>query len=272
MIDLPESPLREVEVDESDPFIANALRPRKPHEPCWCGSGKKYKKCHRFREEEKALALGQIQRETNRIFWRSRGCMHPEAPSHCEGQVVDSHTIQRKGPLSKIVDGTNHVCRLVQSPSDAELVIEDLGWRKASIFPGFCGFHDATLFSDVETVKFDGSHRQCVLLAFRNVCNELYRKQALIETFEAQRQLVDRGHDVDRQISVQMGLVNSIEGAKKSAEELFGYWNLFQEALVSDDMEKFSSKVFFFEGSLSVVSSAALQVEFDCQGNKLADM
>lgn len=28
-----------------------AVRKPRPHEPCWCGSGKKYKKCHRLRDE-----------------------------------------------------------------------------------------------------------------------------------------------------------------------------------------------------------------------------
>src|SRR5512136_2835911 len=32
-----------------------------PNDPCWCGSGKKYKKCHRDREPEKADPAREVR-------------------------------------------------------------------------------------------------------------------------------------------------------------------------------------------------------------------
>jgi len=128
MIKLPPHPFKLTGIDESDPFITNALRERKHYEPCWCGSGKKYKKCHRQREQEKPFTLGKMQNLQKKVFWKKRGCMHPLAsPDTCRGKVIDSHTIQRKGPLEKIVDGTGHVLHFNIDTNNGVLDVGKIG-------------------------------------------------------------------------------------------------------------------------------------------------
>ncbi|MEH6517787.1 MAG: hypothetical protein V7742_13970 [Halioglobus sp.] len=198
--------------------------------------------------------------------------MHPDAPAGCSGGVVDSHSIQRKGPLKKIVSDNNHVLHFAHSGVDSSFGIEEIGWRRASIFPGFCGEHDSELFKNLEHNKFDGSHEQCVLQAFRNLCNERYRKLALIESIQALRQSVDRGYDRHRQIEVQLGFAKTIDNSTLSLEELTGFLVVFEKAVKSGNFDSLSSSVYFFEGDLSVVSSSAFQVEYDFSGNQLADL
>ena len=273
MINLPPQKFKVTEVDETDPFVANALRARKHYELCWCGSGKKYKRCHRMREQESAYTLGQLQDIQRRIFWRQRGCMHPLAsPTTCNGQVIDSHTIQRKGPLEQIVDETGHVMHFEPKSNDGELEACRIGWKKASVFPGYCASHDSSLFSPLETEPFTGEHMQCVLQAFRNVCNEHYRKKALIEALEFQRDYIDRGQDLDSQINLQLSYTKTIEGQKKSLEESEILKGKFESAIVNNDLEALVSKCYFFQGDLDVVSSSVFQCEFDFAGNKLVDM
>ena len=273
MINLPPLPFKATVVDETDPFVTNALRARKHYELCWCGSGKKYKKCHRMREQESTYTLGQLLNLQNRIFWRKRGCMHPLAsPTTCNGHVIDSHTIQRKGPLERIVDESGHVMHFEAISNCVELEACRIGWNKASVFPGYCSGHDSSLFSRLETEPFTGEHWQCVLQAFRNVCNELYRKKALIESFEYQRHIIDRGLDLDNQISVQLGYAKSIEGQKKSLEESELLRSKFESTIVSDNFDALVSNCYFFQGELDVISSSVFQCEFDFVGNKLVDM
>lgn len=273
MIKLPSFPFKVSSIDENDPFVANALRERKHYEPCWCGSGIKYKKCHRLREEQKPFSLGKIQNLQKKVFWRKRGCMHPLAgQGDCRGKIIDSHTIQRKGPLERIVDETSHVMHFKPDSESGGLIADKTGWKKASIFPGYCSYHDSRLFEPIEKEKFTGEHWQNILHAFRNVCNELYRKKALIESFEFQKTCVDRGFDIDRQINFQISCNKSIENNKKSVEEMERLRDKFEDAIIQNKPEVFESKCYFFEGDLEVVSSSVFQCEFDFRGNKLVNL
>ena len=198
--------------------------------------------------------------------------MHPGAgPSTCSGPIIDSHSIQRKGPLSAIVDERNHVLHFTHEV-ELGVAVDSIGWRKASTFPGFCSQHDSEIFSALERGPFSGSHEQCVLQAYRAVTNELYRKTALIESLIYQRDHVDRGFAVDDQIDFQLSCRANLEGQRKSRDELERWWYNLGVAIESGVLESLASKVFWFKGDVGIVSSAALHVEYDFAGNKLFDM
>jgi len=117
-----------------------------------------------------------------------------------------------------------------------------------------------------------GTHEQCVLQAFRDVCNELYKKQALLDALAYQREVIDLGCDTDEQISRQLSLAQNIEGQRKSHSELLAMWHRFNEVVERADYGRFQSRTFKFEGDLEVASSGALHAEFDFTGRKLMDM
>jgi len=225
------------------------------------------------REQEKPFTLGKLQKLQRDVFWRKRGCMYPKSSqSACDGKIIDSHTIQRKGPLSKIVDDSGHVMHFEPSGDSAGLEAQSIGWRKASTFPGYCRRHDSELFGPIENIAFDGGHEQCVLHAFRNLCNEIYRKQALIDSLKFQKSILDRGQDLDRQIAIQYSCNENIKGQRKSLEESESLRAYIEKAIVGSNYGALDSACFFFEGDISVVSSSVFQCEFDFEGSKLVDM
>lgn len=80
--------------------------------PCWCGSGLKYKKCHLGREQKPPPTLEDAKKLFKESF-DSSYCLHPDSESgSCKGKIVKAHTIQRSGGLSKIAIN-NHVYKLV---------------------------------------------------------------------------------------------------------------------------------------------------------------
>lgn len=272
MVELPKLPFRITEAGEDHPLVAEALRPRRHFEKCWCGSGQKYRKCHQLRQHEVPVTLGQALHEQQKIFWKERGCMHPFASADiCVGKIVDSHSIQRKGPLEKIIGTDNHVCQLGPNHSE-DFGLKEIGWRKASVFPGYCAKHDSEVFEDLERVPFSGTHEQCVLQSYRSVCNELYRKRALIDSLKYQRDVIDRGCTLDEQINKQLSISQNILGHTKSKDELEKHWRRFDDAIAQRKYDRFLTKCHFFNGDLGVTSSAALHTEFGFDGTRLADM
>lgn len=264
--------MREKEVGEEHPLVAKALRAGNPYELCWCGSGRKFKWCHWSREKEEALTVGKVLHETDRIFWRDRGCMDPRASELlCSGKVIDAHTIQRKGPLQKIIGDDNHVCQLANRAGDG-ITLENIGWKKASTFPGYCSKHDAEIFDALERSPFTGTHEQCVLQTYRNVCNELYKKHAVIESLEYQRTVIDRGCDSAEQINRQLSVYESIIGQEKARDELESVRRNFDDAVTEGRYDLFLSKCYFFKGDLSITSAGALNAEHDFHGELLMDL
>lgn len=151
-------------------------------------------------------------------------------------------------------------------------MVEEIGWRKASTFPGYRAKHEYEVFDALERVPFKGTHEQCVLQTYRNVCNELYKKRALIESLEYQRSVIDRGCNIEEQIVRQLSAAQNIAGQSKSRDELEALWRKFDDAVAQRQYDRFLSKCYFFHGDLCVTSSGALHTEFDFHGTVLMDM
>ena len=73
------------------------------NDPCWCGSGLKYKKCHLRRAKETPINIQELLDAFNDAFFGSEYCLHPNASLQvCDGGIIKAHTIQRNGGLNRI--------------------------------------------------------------------------------------------------------------------------------------------------------------------------
>jgi len=199
--------------------------------------------------------------------------MHPTAsPSSCKGPPIASHVIQKKGPLAAIINDSNHVLNIEAAQKDASLRVKAIGWKKASIFPGYCAHHDAELFRKLETEAFIGTHEQCVLQSFRSVCCELYKKKAVVETLKYQRDVLDRERSKDKQIEIQYSINKNISGQMKSIDELKALTDIFNYAIKNDNLDLFKSKTYPFRGPVGLISAATTQAEYDFNGLKFVDL
>ena len=70
------------------------------NDPCWCGSGKKFKKCHMLREQMDRPQLHEMI-DLYRELTATKYCSHP-VRSECEGQIVKAHTVPKSGSLRRI--------------------------------------------------------------------------------------------------------------------------------------------------------------------------
>jgi len=277
MLKLPHYALKVTPIDGTHPYIKEALRTRGVNEKCWCGSNRKYKKCHQKRGSERAATLGELLHKTEEILWQTRVCMHPNAGSTtCSGGIIDAHTIQRKGALEKIIDSDNHVCVLKTDKKNAaneeSLKIETIGWKKASTFPGFCGKHDTMLFTKIETTPFTGTHEQCVIQSYRALCNELYKKRSLVDTLLFQRENLDKGRDINIQIRCQLSTTENLKGQRQSVKELEDLQPLYETAIQTGDFSAFQSVCFYFDGDFGIVSTSIPHAEFAFDGKKVTDL
>lgn len=240
------------------------------NDPCWCRSGKKYKKCHLNRESEQPLPL-EARLKAAQAAWDHKECLHPQAaPGACD-RIVSAHTIQRSGVLERIIDSTNHVRTFYRSEPDStgRLKLRRVGWREASTFTGFCARHDGLTFGPLETAAFAGTAEQCFLAGYRALCHEIYQKSGSLKASPVLRRLADRGLPVELQRDVQHTHAIIDAGTRKGLAAFRRLKTLMDKQLVEGEFSGWSRAVISFRGDLCVASTGAVSPNRDLKGQQL---
>jgi hypothetical protein len=149
---------------------------------CPCGSKKKFKHCHGHHSNPPETNIYAASSKVRAMNAKGE-CYSPSDMHHdCTRGTINAHTVSRSGSLGAIQrDGHvySYDLRLEAiQKNGAALTPVSTGWKTASTFPGFCGFHDKDLFIPLEDQPFVGSREQCFLIAYRSVARELHAKAA----------------------------------------------------------------------------------------------
>jgi hypothetical protein len=241
------------------------------NDPCWCGSDKKYKKCHLNRGTEPSLPFGAIASRTMAVA-KLEHCLHPQAARGICDKVISAHTIQRSRVLDRIVDPANHVQTFFSQHTDFSAEGPKLlrvGWREASTFTGFCSKHDSATFRPLETREFDGSSEHCFLIGYRALCHEIHQKSRMLKSHPTFLSLVDRGLPIGAQHEMQrMGSAQEA-GFRKGLEDFGRLKATMDQQLLQSDYSGWRRTVITFKGPLSIASTGAVSPNRDLEGNEL---
>jgi len=240
------------------------------NDPCWCGSGRKYKKCHWIRASERELPIEALT-QAMRSAWEHKRCLHPQAASDVCDRVVSAHSIQRSRILQKLTSSSNHVRTFhpIDFGSDGRPVARRVGWRDASTFTGFCSKHDGATFKPLEEAEFVGSAEQCFLLAYRAVCHEVYQKTGSMRSSSRLRDLLDRGFSREEQRGFQKILAAQNEYVTKGLEDFQRLKTTMDAQLLSGDYSAWNRIIVRFRGELCVASIGAVSPNKDMHGEML---
>ncbi|MCE8021281.1 SEC-C domain-containing protein [Halomonas sp. MCCC 1A11036] len=242
------------------------------NKPCWCGSGKKYKKCHLNREQQEPLTRGDLEAYSKNQKSKKICSVENLYPDECSGKIINAHTISKSGSLKEISEN-GHVMGTKPSlagliKSDGKLALEKVGINKASTFTGFCSAHDKNIFSPLEDEKITLSDKQLFLLAYRGFCRELFHKEQNKETANLMKES-DRGQDQMLQAMLQ-GYAGAYDSGVDLALRDLGFIKKEMDSiLVSEDYSKINHCVFELDATPKILVSAMITPEMDFQGNEL---
>jgi hypothetical protein len=239
------------------------------NEPCWCGSGLKYKKCHLDRDRGGRPSWEEVGRLA-RDLTDKKYCLHPEAgQTACSGQIVKAHTIQRSGGLSRIArDG--HVTGFKLDvmnfkKHDGSLRPEPIGLKLASTFTGFCSYHDSEAFRPIETTPLEASQEHSFLVGYRPVCRELYAKRAHMDSFAGLRTL-DRGLTELQQRHMQAEIDLKEIMAKAGLDDMEHHKSIYDAVLSSGDYSTVNHLFVWLDSTPDVMFSGAFSPPTDFNG------
>lgn len=242
------------------------------NKPCWCGSGKKYKKCHLIRDQQAPLTRGDLESHSKTLKSKKVCSVKHLFPEECSGRIINAHTISKSGSLKEISD-SGHVMGAKPSlasliKSDGKLTLEKVGINKASTFTGFCSVHDKNVFALLEDEAIILSDKQLFLLAYRGFCRELFCKEQNKETASLLKES-DRGQDQMLQALIQ-GYAGAYDsGVDLALRDLEIIKKEMDSILVNEDYSKINHCVFELDSVPKILVSAMITPEMDFQGNEL---
>ena len=241
--------------------------------PCWCGSGKKWKKCHRKRESQQPINVGEQVLGLYREFQKEGYCSHPLASSeNCGHRIVRAHTVQRRGGLAAIAEN-GHVISARAAAQDrfrnhGAFVPREVGVRSASTFMGFCGTHDNSMFQPVESHSVPLTPKSCFLLGFRAVSYELFQKRAVLRSMNILREW-DRGKPFEEQCDLQQRIHLHEEGTRRGLADFERWKKQYDTIFIKERFEQYQFVGVEYSSVLPVVGCGAFHPEVDFAGNPL---
>jgi SEC-C motif len=242
---------------------------------CWCGSGKKYKKCHLDREKHAQVQPWDIDR-----WIREQGdsgrCVFvgTSIESTCGIKAIGSHSVPKS--MLKLIARKGHVywhSATVQDLEKSGGLIQSklIGINEASIVPTFCSSHDNDAFRALERAEFTGSREQCCLIAYRATCQEFVKKSNSLAMIPKMREL-GRGRPFQDQEDIQLFTDINEEQYRISLRDLSTHKRKLEEIVLSRDFEKMRGIVVSFGSVPDILCSSILYPLTDFDAHPLQDI
>jgi|GEM_PF-2689106 len=243
------------------------------NDPCWCGSGKKFKRCHMSQESMPRPTVHELSAPLEKAFTR-KTCWHRGVDGSPCGKIVNAHTVPRSMSLKRIAEN-GHVVgvrrHLPGRGAKAPLEIDTIGITKASTMNGFCRDHDSRVFAPLEAISFAGDQQQLWLLQYRSICRELYAKEGTQQALPPTLELARRGLPPLQQSLMQALTGAFIDGTNSGLEVLRRTKALFDTDFVTSDWSAIHGVVVWFESVPPLMCSSLIAPDYDFAGKRLPD-
>ncbi|EPW5277193.1 SEC-C domain-containing protein [Yersinia enterocolitica] len=237
------------------------------NELCWCGSEIKYKKCHLNRGSAEELPQGQFYSELKNKG-KHYACLHPDASDNsCSKRIINAHTVQKNGPLKRIINSENNVLCFSFDASQ-NYTVKSIGWNKASTFTGFCGHHDKEMFSIIEDSFFCDNEKQCFISGYRSFSMEYFKKLSVLKSIPYMKDNADKGKSFEKQKKYQHTLDIMNHGFSQGMNALKSTLDDYAKSFRINDFSSFNSLSIHFSGELNIAATFAFSPDFSLDGER----
>ena len=203
-----------------------------------------------------------------KIFQEKR-CMHYDHKT-CSGEIIRSHTIQKKRALKEIEGPQGHVWGFVPNMNldltTGPLILKKIGINDASTFFGFCKYHDNHLFHIIDDFDFEPTNEQVFMLTYRTLAREVYTKIASDKSSEISNEIIDSTDNLLKEIMkgnlTAMNFGTSV-GVIYSLKEMNHMYNLLNR----QDFSKICFLVIKTKAFSNIMTSGAITPEYDYENN-----
>lgn len=236
-------------------------------------SNRFYKDCHLQRHEHRKISEGEVVNQLSKIFDSKKYCSASFDNKNCKLPIKGAHTVQRGRVLSSMAkDG--HVGTFYRNRNGFEKLrdIKTGVKKEASIFYGFCEFHDTELFKCIELTEFIVTPENCWSSSYRAICHEYYQKNAAREAVAWQIENLDKGYKLSEQLILQEKLFLLKRDVFKGFEDISLIKGKYEQARIKSNYELISSYVVVFDKPLCLAVSATMSPFYNVNGVKIQNL
>lgn len=237
------------------------------NDPCPCGSGKKYKKCCLGKADNPVfsdIANLPTVYKTFRKASRIKECIYPDHTC-CSEKIISAHSIQNNKILAKISDN-GKVYMPVMKPEISFSLQKEYGRKEASVFTGFCGYHDKTVFQPIEDHDFMGTEEQIFLYVYRAFALEYHKKQ---EAVKMEQQFFSNKPSI---ISMPGYMIDGKTGFTMAVDDFREEKSAFDDALLTKHYDVLTSIVWYFDGFSNFAATGGEAPSLDFDSNQIQDL
>ncbi len=198
---------------------------------------------------------------------RFKECIFPDK-STCSSKTIKAHSIQRNKVLKNISERGMVISGDIQKTLFTR-EFEKVGINSASTFFGFCNYHDALIFSEIENSRYKGSQEQNFLFAYRACCLEYVKKK---EDCCFYKSLLKRYANTSKEIHVRSKLYE----AQVGLSDLTNILEYFSNELIKQrDLRNFkiiNTATFSISYESLIAVNSLFFLHYDFQGNLINDL
>jgi hypothetical protein len=241
---------------------------------CWCGSGRKYKKCHGSNIKETKVKPSDMDNDFKEAL-KKDVCYAPlEYQSECDS-IIKAHTISKSNNLKLISDngyvfgfkgGTGSLTH-----NNGKFKVEKVSIKSTSIFHGFCAKHDKELFDQIDKT-FILTEEQIFLNLYRTLSRELYLKKNITSHQSKNMVNYDKGLDPIHKMFFQNFLKDVSAGTLEGHKDLEMVKLVLDNKLVSNDFTNIKYYAFILNNIPDIMSTAVWIASQDLKNNTLVDL
>lgn len=227
---------------------------------CRCGSGKKYKRCCKSKDEhidrEKVnIAIHQELRINN-----IKECLFPKK-NGCSEKTIKAHSIQNNRILDYLSEnGELIMLRPNATETDFKVQAAKIGRGNATVFTGFCREHDKAVFQPIEDKDYNLTDlQQNAIFAYRAFTKEHHAKLT-------QQQVFFKNQHINEE--VRLALI----GAEAALRDMDEYRDSFKKILFQDEFNLIETKNIIFNESYEFSVSSAMHMNYDFNRSVVNDL
>ena len=217
-------------------------------------------------KKEIQIKISQVASSLSREC-KFKECVFPDHSS-CSKKVIKAHSIQKNKILNYIADNG----KVITADSQKTLFtdeFEKIGINSASTFFGFCSYHDAKIFSEIENKEYAGRIEQNFLHSYRACALEYVKRKVSVCVYE---KAIERYHINPYEKMAPKKLNGELRGEKDYISILEQFSNELTKSKDERNFNIISSKIFQLPYESLMAVNESFPIEYDFQENLINDL